>query len=337
MSTQLSVVPKTIDDLKHTITEEWQRLQKAGIAAFIRIGDCILDAEEQLGSGTTGYHRFLNELPFSYSHAVKFKALAQHSEIRKTTNWDKLPSSIFTLYQISLLDTKDVQDALRTKEITPNTTRQQIASHRQQVAHKNSYQPFCTILISSSLTPKDRASLIASASTAIAKYPDLTFKLSKEVKKEGLAQLWERAEKEYDRLVAKYPPKDRQLASLVDHAIEAIRKSSNKTLPTDFGRRDQLKRDLDIDTSQEIRQAELYTAARQYKVICRFLPLAKHDPYLKLWASVIEWCDTGNPKKLQRFADEKMQGKPTPKTTKKKDAMAQARKILDEHHAFISA
>jgi hypothetical protein len=337
MSTQLAVVPKTIDDLKQAITEEWQRLQKVGIEVFIRIGDCILHAEEQLGSGTTDYHRFLNELPFSYSHAVKFKALAQNSEIRKTTNWNKLPNSIFTLYQISLLDTKDFQNALKTKDITPNTTRQQIVSHRQQVAHKHSYQPFCTILISSSLTSKDRASLIASASTALAKYPDLTFKLSKEVKKEGLAQLRERAEKEYDRLVAKRSPKDRQLSSLVDHAIEAIRKSSNKTLPKDFGRRDQLKRDLGIDTSQEIRQAELYTAARQHKVVCRFLPLAKHDPHLKLWAHVIEWCDTGNPKRLQRFADEKIQGKPTAKTAKKKDAMTEARHILKEHHAFLSA
>ena len=112
MSTQLAVVPKTIEDLKQAITEEWQRLQKAGIAAFIRIGNCILHAEEYLGSGTTDYYGFLKKLPFSYSHAVKFKALAQHSEISKTTNWDKLPSSIFTLYQISLLDTKDVQDAL---------------------------------------------------------------------------------------------------------------------------------------------------------------------------------------------------------------------------------
>ena len=337
MSTQLSVVPKTIEDLKQAITEEWQCLQKAGIAAFIRIGDCILHAEEQLGSGTTGYHRFLNELPFSYSHAVKFKALAQNSEIRKTTNWDKLPSSIFTLYQISLLDTKETQDALRTKDITPNTTRHQIASYRQQVAHKHSYQPFCTILISPSLTPKDRASLIASASTAIAKFPDLTFKLSKEVKKEGLAQLRARAEKEYDRLAAKCSPKDRQLSSLVDHSIEAIRKSPRKTLPADFGRRDQLKRDLGIDTSQEIRESNLYKAARHHKVVCRFVSLAKHDPHLKLWTSVIVWCDTGNPKKLQQFADEKIPGKPTPKTAKKKDAIAQARDILGKYHAFISA
>lgn len=337
MSTQLSVVPKTIEHLKQAITEEWQCLQKAGIAAFIRIGDCILHAEEHLGSGTADYHRFLNELPFSYSHAVKFKALAQNSEIRKKTNWDKLPSSIFTLYQISLLDTKETQNAIRTKDITPNTTRHQIASYRQQVAHQHSYQPFCTILISSSLTTKDRFSLIASASHALAKYPDLTFKLSKEVKKEGLAQLRDRAEKEYDRLVARCSPRDRQLSSLVDHAIEAIRKSPRKTLPTDFGRRDQLKRDLGIDTSQEIRRSELYKAARQHKVVCRFLPLAKHDPHLQLWASVIEWCDTGNPKRLQRFADEEIQGKTTPKTAKKKDARAQARHILNEYHAFLGA
>lgn len=337
MGTQLAVAPKSIDDLKQAITEEWERLQKAGIAAFIRIGDCILHAEEHLGRGTADYQRFLNELPFSYSHAVKFKALAQNSEIRKTTNWNKLPNSIFTLYQISLLDTKDVQDALRTKAITPNTTRQQIATHRQHQASKNGYQPFCTILISSSLTSKDRASLIASASAAIAKYPELTFKLSKEVKKEGLTQLRARADKEYNKLVSKLDPNDRRLSSLVDHAIEAIRKSSSKTLPKDFGRREQLKRDLGIDTSQEIRQAALYKAARQHKVVCRFLPLAKHDPYLKLWAHVIEWCDTGNPKRLQRFADEKAPGKSTPKTAKKKDAIAQARHILDEYHAFLSA
>ena len=59
--------------------------------------------------------------------------------------------------------------------------------------------------------------------------------------------------------------------------------------------------------------------------------------HLKLWAHVIEWCDTGNPKRLQRFADEKIQGKPTAKTAKKKDAMTEARHILKEHHAFLSA
>lgn len=336
MSTQLAVVSKTIVDLKQAITDEWQRAQDAAeavIAAFIRIGHYILQAEKRLVSGTADYQNFLNELPFSYSHAIKFKKLALNPVITNKSNWNNLPPSIYSLYELTLLDPKDLQDGLSAGAITQKSTRAQI----EQVAHKDSYQPFCTILISSSLTSKDRASLIASASTALAKYPDLTFKLSKEVKKEGLAQLRERAEKEYDRLVAKFPSKDRQLSSLVDHAIEAIRKSPHKTLPKDFGRRDQLKRDLGIDTSQEIRQAELYKAARQHKVVCRFLPLAKHDPHLKLWAHVLDWCDTGNPKRLQRFADEKIQGKPTAKTAKKKDAMTEARHILKEHHAFLNA
>jgi hypothetical protein len=336
MNTQLSVVPKTTEELRQAIIQEWERAQnvaEATIAAFIRLGNYILDAEKYLGGGTTDYYNFIKQLPFSNSHAVKFKKLALNPVITKKSNWKDLPPSIYTLYQLALMDPKDLQDELSAGEISQKSTRAQI----EHVAHKNSYQPFCTILISSSLNEKDRASLIASASTAIAKYPDLTFKLSKEVKKEGLAQLRARAEKEYDRLVAKCSPKDRQLSSLVDHTIEAIRKSPHKTLRKDFGRRDQLKRDLGIDTTQEIRQSDLYKAARQHKVVCRFLPLGKHDPYLKLWTSVIEWCDTGNPKKLQRFADEEIRGKTTPKTAKKKDAIAEARQILDKHHAFVSA
>ena len=69
MGAQLSVVPKDIDHLKQEITQEWQRAEKgaeAVIAAFLRIGKCILLAEEHLGSGTADYQSFLNELPFSY-------------------------------------------------------------------------------------------------------------------------------------------------------------------------------------------------------------------------------------------------------------------------------
>lgn len=337
MNTQLAVVPKTVEDLKQAITAEWQRVQNTGIEAFIRIGDYILDAEGQLGTGTTEYYGFIKQLPFSNSHAVKFKALAQNSEIRKRTNWDKLPSSIFTLYQISLLETKDIQNALRTKDITSNTTRQQIASRRQQVENKTVYQPFCTILISASLTPEGRASLISSSLTTLGKNPDLTFKLSKEVKKEGLAQLRAKAEKEYDRLVAKFPPKDRQLTSLVEHAIEATRKSPEGVLPTEWEQREQLKSDLGIDTSLEIKESTIYKAARVHKVVCRFLSFAKLDPHFKLWTSVIAWCDTGNPKKLQQFAKEKNQEKTKAKIKEKKSALAQAQRILDEYHAFISA
>jgi hypothetical protein len=337
MNTRLSEVPKTIEDLAQAITEEWNGLQNTGIAAFIRIGNYIMDAEARLGSGNIDYYNFMNNLPFSSSHAVKFKALAENPEIRKTSNWNKLPSSIFTLYQISLLETRDIQQALKAKRITPDTTRKQIAAHRLQVANKKVYQPFCTMLISSSLTPEDRASLISSSLTALSKNDALTFRLSKEVKKEGLAKLRARAEKKYDLLVAKFPSQNHKLTSLVDHAIQATRKVKNGILPTDWEQRDLLKSMLGIDTSQDIRVAAIYKAARAHKVVCRFHPYGKHDPRLKLWISVIVWCDTGNPKKLQQFAKEKIQGKTNTKTTQKETAMAQAQRILDEYHAFISA
>ncbi len=336
MKTQLSVVPKTIEELEQAIKEEWQRAEKgaeATIAAFISIGNYILDAEKFLGVGTTDYHGFINKLPFTHSHAVKFKKLALNPVITNKSNWKDLPPSIYTLYQLALMDPKDLLDDLSTGKISPKSTRDQVKS----AASKSSYQPFCTILISSSLTPMDRYSLVASASTAIAKYPGLSFKLSKEVKKEGLAYLRARAEKEYDRLIAEYTPKNRKLTSLVEHAIEAIRKSSSKTLPADFGGRDQLKNDLGVDTSQEIRESNIYKAARVHKVVCRFLSFAKLDPHLKLWTSVIAWCDTGNPKKLQQFAKEKIQGTTKAHKAKKKNAMTQAQDILDDHRAYISA
>lgn len=336
MATQLALVPKTIEQLTQAITVEWQRAEKSAatvIAAFIHIGRYIRQAEKQLGEGTVEYQRFLTELPFSQSHAVKFKKLADHPVLTKKSNLDKLPPSIYSLYQLSLLDPKDLQANLDAGVITAQSTRREIA----QVKRRDDYQPFCTILISSSLTGKDRASLIASVSQTFTKNPALTFKLSKAIKKEGLARLREQAEAEYDKLVEKVDPKNRLLSSLVDHAIEAIRKSATKTLPKDFGRRDQLKRDLGIKITQEVRQAEIYQAARQHKVVCRFLPLSQHDPYLKLWASVMEWCDTGNPKKLERFANEKIQGKTSAKTAKKKDAVSQARQILDEYRMFLNA
>jgi len=316
MTTQLALVPKTIEQLKRTIASEWQRAEKGAkevIAAFVRIGVCIRHAEDQLGNGTAAYHSFLGELPFSHSHAVKFKKLADNPVLTKKSNWHNLPPSIYSLYQLTLLDPKELQAGLDAGVITAQTTRGQIAQVKQQ----DTYQPFCTVLVSSSLTSKDRAALIASASQGFAKYSDLKFKLSKEIKKEALAQLRERAESGYDKLVANLDPKDRRLSSLVDHAIEAIRKSPTKTLPKDFGRRDHLKRDLGIDITQDVRQAEVYQAARRLKVVCRFLPLGKHDPHLKLWASVIDWCETGSAKKLERLAHEKIQGKKTAKEKKR--------------------
>ena len=337
MGSQLVVVPKDIDHLKHQIAQEWQHVQQAALSSFIRIGQCILRAEQQLGIGSRDYYEFLNGLPFSQSHAVKFKALAQHPEISKTSNLEKLPHSIFSLYQLSLLDPNDLQKGLATGAINAHTTRQEIAAYRQKAANTTPYEPFCTILLSSNMTSRDKASLLASVSTALKKYPKIQFKLSKKVVTEGLAALNAQAHQEYDKLMTKFPDETRRFSSLVDHAIEAIRKSPSKTLPKDFGRRDQLKRDLGIDIAQEVRQAQVYQAARQHKVISRFLPLAKHDPHVKLWAYVIEWCETGNPKRLKRFSEEQIHGKITPKTAEKKKSIAHARQLLDEHHTLTCA
>ena len=108
-------------------------------------------------------------------------------------------------------------------------------------------------------------------------------------------------------------------------------------MPTEWDQRDQLKQYLGIDTSLEIKESDIYKAARVHKVVCRFLSFAKLDPHLKLWTSVLVWCDTGNPKKLQQFAKEKNQEKTKAKIAKKKDAVNQAQRILGEYHAFISA
>nr|WP_281721640.1 hypothetical protein [Nitrosomonas nitrosa] len=336
MATQLAVVPPTIKQLTQTIISEWHRAEKAAntvVEAFVRIGGCILDAEKQLGMRTADYHGFIATLPFSHSHAVKFKKLAGNPIISKKSNWRQLPSSIYSLYQLALVDPQELQANLDARIITPQTTRTQIAQIKQQ----DTYQPFCTILVASSVLPQDRSSLIASASQALAKYPNLKIKLSKGIRTEGLAHLRMRAEKSYNRLVEKFPPKDRRLTSLVERAIESARKSPQKLLPIDWEQRDRLKQDLGIDIAQEVRESTLYIAARQHQVVCRFLSYAKLDPELKLWTAVIAWCDTGNPKKLQQLAKEKIQGKTKTQRARKKAAITQAQHILKEYCVFLAA
>jgi hypothetical protein len=324
---------ETVEQLRAQIVYEWNRIQGVFVESAIRIGKSLLRAEETLGAGTPQHRRFIAELPFSPSHANKFRKIADDPTLQNRGNWDKLPQSVYSLYQLTLFPEGEVQQAIASGEITRDTGRADIARLK---ARDGDYLPFCSIRIAGTLTGQQQRQLTAALSRLSHKYSEIRFSLARQAVEQGLGQLRERAENEYERLVGELPDEQRRHSSLVEHAIRAIRQSSSKTLPDDFGRREQLHRDLGLDLSSPIRLADVHRVVRARRIVCRFVALKSLDPVIAVWMHALAWCDTGKPQALLRFARQGIAGKPTPEARKKKEAVELARRLLAEYQMYLN-
>lgn len=89
------------------------------IQDFIEVGRLLKRAKDKLG---TTYEQLVRRLPFSSSQAGNFVRISEHCVLSDPANWNALPKALNTLYHLSRLDASYVQEAIRSGDISPDTT-----------------------------------------------------------------------------------------------------------------------------------------------------------------------------------------------------------------------
>lgn len=89
------------------------------IQDIIEVGRLLKRAKDELG---TTYEQLVRQLPFSSSQAINFVRISEHRVLSDSTYWNGLPKALNTLYYLSRLEASYVQEAIRSGDISPDTT-----------------------------------------------------------------------------------------------------------------------------------------------------------------------------------------------------------------------
>jgi len=255
---------------------------------------------------------------------------------------NRLPSSVFSLYELSQLEPKTLRSGLEKGTITAESDRSEIVGYtatrkaiaasgpsggRPRKQAKNTYEELLTIKIDKSLSLEERQELIDAFRKLAVKRPEVQCVFSKNVIAERLKELREEAEEEFNRLQEEMSPENKFLVGLIDRAIEAARKNDG-LVPAKFEWRGRLKKELGLDVEEEVRIADIFKVAKEKEVVSRFVPLKSHSEVIKTHIYVMNYCDGKKAalKLLQRIAD----GTLSPKAKDRVEAKRIAKAYLDE-------
>ncbi len=119
----VSATPNISATIPEAVVAEWV-VQIEGawhktIRDIIEVGKLLKRAKDELG---TTYEQLVRQLPFSSSQAVNFVKISEHRVLSNSAYWNGLPKALNTLYYLSRLEASYVQEAIRSGDISPDTT-----------------------------------------------------------------------------------------------------------------------------------------------------------------------------------------------------------------------
>lgn len=325
---RLGDVPdKTLEDFAAKIKTAYGKQLQSGvktIESIIQVGLLCQEAKEYIkGLGDIDVHekKLTDMVGFSKYSISRYASIARNSVLTNKANYTKVPSSVFSLYELSQVPDAELQALIDFKTITAETPRPEILLLKAASKGERS---------SNTPTPTepdtiDAFTISLPAKTWTKHYADFEQKLSKLldvyngtlsgkaipasmvygdcVRDAKIESLREEAEQKVTRLTAKMKksPKD---SALVDNAIQECLTNGTRiaTDPNEpevkklhltsswpqFGAVCKL---LKLESSEPQSLAKLYQAARRENIPSRHVPVATIDKEIGLWLAVLNICD----------------------------------------------
>ena len=242
----MAQVPATsISRIQTDIEKQWQiqtEFATKTVESIIKIGQLLLKADAYFAKtdDKIGLLNFESELPFSKSSASKYRQIASNDTLNDRSYYKQLPSSVFSLYELSQVDPKTLKNGLDRGVITADSDRSDISGYttgrkalapsggaagRPRKQTKVVYEDLLTIKIDKSTSVEDRHQLIDAFRKLAVKRPDVQCVFSKSVIAECLKEIKAEAEEEFNRLQEEMSPDNKFLVNLIDRTIEAARKN----------------------------------------------------------------------------------------------------------------
>lgn len=170
----------SISRIQSDIEKQWQiqtEFATKTVESIIKIGQLLLKADAYFTKtdDKIGLLNFESELPFSKSSASKYRQIASNDTLNDRSYYKQLPSSVFSLYELSQVDPKTLKNGLDRGVISADSDRSDItgyttgrkslapsggAAGRPRKQTKAVYEDLLTIKIDKSTPTEDRQQLI---------------------------------------------------------------------------------------------------------------------------------------------------------------------------------
>lgn len=107
----------SISRIQSDIEKQWQiqtEFATKTVESIIKIGQLLLKADAYFTKtdDKIGLLNFESELPFSKSSASKYRQIASNDTLNDRSYYKQLPSSVFSLYELSQVDPKTLKNGL---------------------------------------------------------------------------------------------------------------------------------------------------------------------------------------------------------------------------------
>ncbi len=341
---------KTLADLAEQIKGAYACQVEAGkraIEAIIRVGQLCAKARDHIkGRDNEGlYHARLEQLTgLSKSSISKYITIASSPVISDRKNHTRLPSSVFSLYEIAKVeDGRTVQAAIDAGKIAPDINRTSLAEAISDVANKVGAQAKALAPITGSSV--DAFTISLPAKTWEKSYGDFEQDLlrlleryqaeltyGKTVHLTKVEYLKKLAEQQFTKLSSKIPDEARKLGNLVDNAIVECKRNGvrvtdvvgkpQRQLASGWKWTPRVRNELGIN--DPIYLSAIYKQARAKKIACKQVSLGSIDRELDLWLALLNICNnnqkTALKKKLQKKSEVVLKGaKVTPQAKRLKE------------------
>lgn len=137
--TQILSQKQILNSYRTKIAASFKRQQIAGqatIQAILEIGSLLIEAREYKDSLVLSYKEnvwkeFIAELGFSMSSVTRYIKIAEHPIIGDKKHHQHLPSSVYSLYEISSIEPKQMLRLIKTGSVYTEMGRSQISALKQ--------------------------------------------------------------------------------------------------------------------------------------------------------------------------------------------------------------
>jgi hypothetical protein len=309
----------TLSELASDIETAYKNQLRQGsktVEAIIEVGHrCqrAMDYIQTLGNDLKHTNDLEKMTPLSKASISKYASIVGNRIITDAKNHSMLPISVFSLYELTLLDEAKLQAAITAGEITPESTRADIAKMKGELSDEPQSKPPAKLaavdIFTISLPVKTWAQTYEVFEEGLQElltthHAKLAYSKDVEVKK--IDSLRKRAQEEYRVHKLNSNPK---LSNLVDNAIHECYKHGKKVpveatgkeeweLSPDWTQYANLCAELDLTTP--VYGFQIYRAAKAKKIASYRITASYIDPELGLWHAVLNICDNRRRQALKK-------------------------------------
>lgn len=295
------------------------------IASIVQVGRLCQKARKHIA-------KLGNELPrttqlematgFSKGSISRYCKIADNRAIVDTKNHSRLPSSVFSLYELCVIP--DLQDAIDSGEVTPDMGRDSIEKlvriskgeePETKLGTLTSVEAF-TVSFPAKTWEKNHNALEPGLRKLLKDYDDATLTYGRPVQEIIIERLRKQAQQQYDKLRSKVPENGRELGTLVDNAIAECDKNGISVFIEETGKKGwqlspdwkllpHLREALDLKPNDPIYRSTIFKQARAKGVVCRLIPLTSLNREIDLWIALLNICNNKQRQALKKKLKEK--------------------------------